>query len=347
MGTADRNISVITLRDRHFKEKLLDACNAYLDQSPNHRLAIGIMKGDRVYVYGNGIGETDLFDIGSVSKTFTAHLVLLLESHGLIDLHKSVDHYIPLRPGAYPTVLELLTHTAGYSHLTPLEITVPKLLKKPYLYRNIYENCTPVNVVQCLERRRRHKPSDHYSYSDFPYAILAVVCENVTKIPFRTLLADFIQNTLQMKSTRVLAAPENRTIPAAHKHRILDFWNWHEENPYLASGGMVSTVSDMLKYIDIQLHSQEDYITGAHQKHPATSAKNVRICKGWHTYEKSNQLWHVGGVGTFRSSIIINKEKDMGVVVLGNAKGLRSANVHYLAKMVYSDLKTKRIKLPN
>ena len=69
------------------------------------------------------------------------------------------------------------------------------------------------------------------------------------------------------------------------------------------------------------------------------------MCIGWHTYKNSNQLWHVGGVGTFRTSIVINKKQKLGVAVMGNAKGKASANAHYIAKMLYSELKNKRIKL--
>lgn len=66
---------------------------------------------------------------------------------------------------------------------------------------------------------------------------------------------------------------------------------------------------------------------------------------GWHTYKKSNQLWHVGGVGTFRSSIIVNKKKKCGDVILRNALGKKGANLHYLAKMIYSELKINKIDL--
>ena len=51
----------------------------------------------------------------------------------------------------------------------------------------------------------------------------------------------------------------------------------------------------------------------------------------------------LGGAGTFRSSIIINKLKRCGG--LGNAKGIKSANVHYIAKMIYSEIKIKKVKI--
>lgn len=338
---------VTQLERNSFRDRLLQSCDAYLGQSPNHRLAIGIIKDGSFYAFGNGIAPADQYDIGSVSKTFTAHLVLLLAQQGLVELDKSVDHYLPIKPGSYPTILELLTHTAGYAHTTPWEITVPSLLTKPYLRKNIYENCRKEDIIKYLERRKHHKANSKYGYSDFAYGVLAVVCETVTDTPFPSLLEAFMKNRLDMQDTAVLAAPDDRTVLPVNKRRILPYWVWQEDNPYLASGGMVSNLSDMLKYVAAQLYSKEAYIVEAHiRQDAAVSKSNILPCRGWHTYKKSNQLWHVGGVGTFRSSIVFNRKRGLGVVVLGNAKGIRSANVHYLAKMVYGDLKSKKIKLP-
>ena len=340
-------MEIIELGRHCFRDRLLQSYDTYLTQSANHRLAVGIVKGESFYVFGNGIAPCDQYDIGSISKTFTAHLVLHLESTGQIDLQQTADCYLPLCPGKYPTVLELLTHTAGYSHITPWEITVPNLLTKPYLRKNIYENCTKGDILKYLERRNHHKPANTYGYSDFSYALLALICESVTGTPFHILLGDFVNNRLSMPQTKILADPGERSVPAMDKHRTLPYWNWQVDNPYLASGGMVSNLHDMLQYLRIQLHSDEAFITSAHiRQDTARSRSNILPCNGWHTYKNSNQLWHVGGVGTFRSSILFNRKRDFGVVVLGNARGIRSANVHYLAKMVYGDLKSKKIKLP-
>ena len=108
---------------------------------------------------------------------------------------------------------------------------------------------------------------------------------------------------------------------------------------------MVSSIGDVLKYLAVQIESDAPYIAKAHTVCPESALKrsNHLMCIGWHTYQKSNQLWHVGGVGTFRSSIILNKHRKLAVAVLGNAKGRASANAHYIAKMLYSELKNKRI----
>ena len=327
------------------RPKVANSINKYLSLSKNQSLTVGFYLGGRTYVFSNSDAPEELvYDIGSISKTVTAHLILSLAEDGKLSLGDSVSSYLDLPKGNYPTIYELLTHTAGYGHLTPVEITVPALLRHGYARRNIYEKCTDATVIRALGKRKKKK--DHgYSYSDFPFAILAVVAERVTGKSFSELIENFAQNELGMKNT-YLTVPEHTRFPrSAYRGRLIDFWRWERDNPYVGGGGLVSTVSDMLTYIAHQIESNEKYITDAHRicERSVSQKSNTVSCIGWHTYRKSNQLWHVGGVGTFRSSVIINKPRRMGVIVLGNSKGVSSANVHYLAKMLYSEMKIRKI----
>ena len=328
------------------RPKVIRSIDKYLSLSENQSLTVGFYHLGNRYVFSSSQGPMSLvYDIGSISKTVTAHLILGLCEKGLISLDESVSAYIELPTGSYPTIYELLTHTAGYGHLTPVEITVPSLLRYGYARRNVYEKCTSKTVIRALSRRRR-KRKRGYSYSDFPYAILAVVAEAVTGRQFSELIEELVHNELGMTQT-FISLPENLRSPkAAYGKRIIDFWRWERENPYIAGGGLVSTVSDMLTYIEQQIASDRTFIRDAHRvcEESVSDKRNLVSCIGWHSYKNSNQLWHVGGVGTFRSSIVINKNRKIGVIVLGNSKGAASANVHYLAKMLYSEMKMKRIK---
>ncbi len=329
------------------RSKVSNSINRYLSISKNQSLTVGFYHERKLYVFSNSANPTKLFyDVGSISKTITAHLILSLVEQGALSLDDRVDKYIELPRGCFPTIYELLTHTAGYGHLTPKEITIPSLLKHGYFRRNIYENCTSETVVKCLIKRKKKNPTKYgYSYSDFPFAILAVVVETVTGKKFSDLIEDFVQKELAMKQTSVSVCEELRFPKSASGKRIVDFWKWERDNPYIAGGGLVSTITDMLTYVTHQIESDREYIKGAHTicTSSLSEKSNIATCIGWHTYKKSNQLWHVGGVGTFRSSIIINKKRKFGVVVLGNSKGVASANVHYLAKMFYSEIKTNKI----
>lgn len=341
-------MDIISLKDTDLRLKASEKIKSYLALSDHNRLTVGLYCRGRLYVLGDPDEESRFrYDIGSVSKTLTAHLILKLSGEGRLNINHTVDKYLPLKKGNYPTVYQLLTHTAGYHHLTPAEVTLPPLICCGYARKNPYENRTANTVIKSLERRRFFKQRVRYGYSDFASAILAVVAERVTETPFSVLFETFVQKELGLLNTTVEAATKGRMPVAARGNKTLPFWVWNRNNPYIAGGGMVSNIEDMLQYIALQIESEKPYITEAHTVCVESEQKrsNHLMCIGWHTYQRSNQLWHVGGVGTFRASVIINKNRKLGVAVLGNAKGKASANAHYIAKMLYSELKNNRIRL--
>lgn len=328
-----------------FNKKLNTSINKYLSLSDKQSLSIGIYHKGDMYYYNNDGKLEYKYDMGSISKTIISHLILDLYYKGKLDLNDRVDKYLDLKKGNYPTILELLTHRAGYNHVTPIEIIFPRLLTGRYSKKNLYRNCTKETVLKCLERRRHRKIKTHkYNYSDFSTAILSIVIESILGVSFKDALEDFVFNKLDLKETKLTSF--DRSPKAILGKKEIPFWEWKSDNPYISSGGLITNIEDMLKYIKLQIESNEDYIVNAHtpQEYKKTKKETLGICIGWHTYEKSNQLWHVGGVGTFRSSIIVNKVKKIGVIVLGNTIGVRSANVHYLAKVVYGNLKHNKIK---
>ena len=332
------------LERKSFRNKFLDCYDSYLNLSKYQHIAIGIYKAGECYTFGNGIKDDFMYDIGSISKTLSAHLILKLLNENLINLNDSVDKYLDLKKGNYPTINELLTHSAGYNNLTPVEITIPALLKHGYSKKNIYEEIVDKDIIKALQKRRKAKHRKIYGYSDFAYAVLAVVAKKVTNQEYSSLLDDFIKKDLGLTNTKLILN-DNRYPHSIKNNKVIPFWKWRLDNPYLFSGGVVSNINDMLKYICHQIENKSQYIVDAHNVVDIKSRNNIKMCKGWHTYNNSHQLWHVGGVGTFRSSIIVNKHLKLGIVVLGNTKGISKANVHYIAKMLYSDLKMKRIKL--
>ena len=330
-----------------FRQKVLGCYQNYLAVSPKSTISIGILCGEDGYVLGDLQEEqAKLYNIGSISKTLTAHLILRLAQDGKLDLNRPIDDYLPLKSGVYPTATELLTHTAGFGHITPLEITAPGFLLHRYAFQNPYEKCTEKQILKALERRRRRRKTAHkYGYSDFSFAVLALLAQRVSGVPFATLLQDFLHTELGLSGTGISC--KDREPPAAVGKKAVPFWHWRAENPYLGAGGLLSNIFDMLHYLELEIFSPAPFITAAHTVcESAFSPKSkLGVCVGWHTYRRSDQLWHVGAVGTFHSSLIFNRKRKIAVAVLGNVKGKRAANVHYLAKMLYYELKTNKINL--
>lgn len=196
-------MKLIFVNLNRLRPKSAEKINRYLALSEHNRLTIGLYKKGICYVLGSVEDNGLFYDIGSVTKTLTAHLILKLCEDKKLDINKTVDNYLPLKKGKYPTVYQLLTHTAGYHHLTPIEVTLPPLVAHTYARKNPYENCTVKTVTKCLERRRFIKPRARYGYSDFASAILAAVVEEVTKTSFATLFEDFINNDLGLEETLI------------------------------------------------------------------------------------------------------------------------------------------------
>ncbi|MBQ7779147.1 MAG: beta-lactamase family protein [Clostridia bacterium] len=321
------------------------AARRYLQLSDNNLLAVGVLlpNGATGYYLSNGVGYDSLFDIGSISKTFTAQAVLKLACENKLSLSDTVDKYLQLPSGVYPTVEMLLTHTAGYKNLTPVEITVPSLLKRSYARANVYRGIGETDVLNALSRRK-HARASGYFYSDFAYALLGIVACRVTGKSISALLQELIDD-YHMKSTYII--PDGERMKCNLRGHVIAPWSWESDNPYLASGGISSTVCDMLKYAKAQVEQVHDFTRMAQERRsiPASFGGPKEICLGWHTYSRSNQCWHVGGVGTFRSSLIFNPKAKCAVIVMGNAKGAKSANVHYLAKLLYSEMKRHHISI--
>lgn len=98
-----------------------DALEYTTGDNPDAVITVGIIKDGQVSyrVYGeNGQElpeELHTYEIGSLTKTFTAALIYRAEQEGKLELSATINHYLKLPAGnAYPTVEDLLTHTSGY-----------------------------------------------------------------------------------------------------------------------------------------------------------------------------------------------------------------------------------------
>ncbi len=106
-----------------FDEKINLLINEYVNKNKYSRLSIGIIVNNKKYYFNyNHIGRTDEcydYEIGSITKTITAQLVMKYASEGLLQLDRQAGDYLGIE-GEYPTIYELLTHTSGYRFLTPI-----------------------------------------------------------------------------------------------------------------------------------------------------------------------------------------------------------------------------------
>ena len=288
--------------------------------NPDAVITVGIIKDGQVSykVYGNNgkelPAELHTYEIGSITKTFTAALINKAITEGKISLDSTIDNYLSLPDGnEYPTIKELLTHSSGYNGYyfeTPMIIN--------YLVnKNIFSGITKKMVLNKASELSMNEESYGFNYSNFGYAILGLILETIYDTDYTILLNDFTQNELRLKDTKI----------STEDGDLGNYWNWKETDAYLSAGAITSTISDMLSYAQMQLEGNP-YFTECHKSLKTFNATpdsykalNVRLDEigmSWIIDSENGIIWHDGGTYDYNSYIGFNIETGTAVVVLSN-----------------------------
>ncbi len=296
----------------------------------NAVISVGILKdGEITYkIYGeNGklIDSLDyIYEIGSITKTFTASLLCKAMSEDKIKLENTIDEFMNLPENAhYPTIKELATHTSGYKGYY-----FEKPMIANYFFRdNDFFGITDSIILRRLGKINLDKREYEFNYSNFGFATLGIVLESVYKNDFHNIMNKYVSEDLGMYDTRLSEISDNAKSNFGYYFDD-EYWEWSKGDAYLSAGGLLSTIGDMTKYLQIQMDESINYFDMAHEiliDADATTSTyekmGIRIDSvgmGWMIDTKENIIWHNGATGNFNSYIGFDKQRGVGVVVLSN-----------------------------
>lgn len=284
-------------------------------------LTVGVLKAGKTNFKVFGLNSKQLepveyeYEIGSISKTFTASILCKAIADGLIDINEPTSKYLQLDPDTfYPTVLSLATHTSGYGEypFSPSELSKEELEKIDYDFNenkiNIYQG---INQTEIMSKVRSHVLKDEpyeWEYSNFGFAVLGTVLGEVYDSSYKTIAENFIKNDLGLDQTRLGNGTGNLT----------NYWSWNDDDTYFAAGGYVSTVTDLLKYGQLHISDSPEYLALSHKIYQTSKKDGLSMGLGWIIDPETNYLWHNGGTSSYQSFIGIDKEHKTVVVVLSN-----------------------------
>ncbi|HEY0696800.1 MAG TPA: serine hydrolase domain-containing protein [Micromonospora sp.] len=198
------------------------------------------------------------FRIGSVTKVFTAAMVLQLAAEQRVDLATPVQRYLPgLLPPDYPpvTVRQLLNHTSGLP--SP---TVPGDLEWWLAHR--YDRWTAEQIVRLgLENPREFEPGTRQHYTNMGFIVAGLLIERVTGHSYAHELDRRIVRPLGLRGTSAPLPSPAIAGPHAHGYQavtrdgrteLVDVTNWSQSfTP--ASGNLISTLADLDIFLDALL----------------------------------------------------------------------------------------------
>ncbi|GAA4105135.1 serine hydrolase domain-containing protein [Mucilaginibacter panaciglaebae] len=315
-------------------DKVVDSIvRKYIQRSNTVSLSIGIInKGDvRTYNYGEikkGKGQLPnigtIYEIASISKTFTATLLAWYVNEGKLSLNDPITKYLPDSVAANPALkdiklVNLSNHTGGLPGL-PSNFSA----QKDYNDANPYKNYTRQMLFEYLKScTLRSQPGTKYAYSNLAVGLLGVILERVTGKPYEQLVNEIICQPLGMKSTLQhlypLIAPR---LAAGYNEDAKQTTSW-DFDALAACGSLKSTINDLLIYARANMTKSDTKLSKAFQLAHQVTFNNgdSQVTLGWHIIKIDgiSYIFHNGGTEGSSSFLAYNIEKGLAVVLLSNA----------------------------
>jgi serine-type D-Ala-D-Ala carboxypeptidase/endopeptidase len=281
-----------------------------------HRLLL--FSGTTARLDGVPVAGDTRFELGSLTKTFTALLLADMATRGEVAYDDPVDLYLPeaeTRLGHQMTLGHLATHSAGLPGLPP------GLLRSSLRswFSNPYRSFGPGDLTAALRRTRlRGQPGERFRYSNFGVALLGLLLGRAAGRPFEELLADRVLDPLGLNDTGCAAVPQ----ATGHlRGRPRPAW----EIPGLpAAGALRSTAQDMLRYLGAHLEPHTTTLSSALAEvaRPRMAARgDDRMCLVWNLRHRPGHdlFFHSGGTRGFTSFAGFSPETATTLVALANA----------------------------
>jgi D-alanyl-D-alanine-carboxypeptidase/D-alanyl-D-alanine-endopeptidase len=310
-------------------------------------LIVGVIEpsGRRLFARGpaqvgnddNVDGET-IFEIGSVSKVFTALALADEARRGELSLNDSAVKYLPPgamlpRRGPKPiSLLDLGTHMSGLPNMPP-NVAVTD-------FNNPNADMTPDQFLKSVAAYELTRDvGSGYEYSNAGYHLLGLAVAGAAHTDFETVLKSRIFGPLRMVDTRIVPSLDEKNLLSVGYDSHLQPVP-HERMPtLLGSGGMRSTANDLLDFLAAEIGLTASPLAPAMAdtlaaKRP-TQYLELKAALGWHvaTLHGVEMVWENGQTAGYRAFIGFVPKNRTGVVVLSNSPNtIDDIGVHILDK---------------
>ncbi|WP_298756812.1 serine hydrolase domain-containing protein [uncultured Psychroserpens sp.] len=287
-------------------------------------------KNDKVLI-NKGYGFSDrskqiknasqtVFDIGSITKQFTAAGILKLEMQGKLSVDDKITKYFDNIPEDKKsiTIHQLLTHSSGF--LSGIGDDYEAITSQGFINR-------------AFKKRLLFEPGSAYEYSNVGYSLLGMIIEKVSGQSYENYLYTNLWKPSKMEQTgytRPTFSDQNVAYGYDIKDKALGKPNeltWDVDAPYWhlkANGGILSTANDMYKWHNVlksNLVLSNEAITKYFTPYVKEGDAQSYYAYGWAMYKTSRGTTlaaHNGGNGIFFADFWRYLDDDMVIIVLNN-----------------------------
>ena len=273
----------------------------------------------RILTYG-AAHPNSLFEIGSVTKTFTGLILAQMALENKVDVRDPVRELLPPGVASAPrgpdiTLLDLATHHSGLPRM-PDNTPTGGL-------RETYTDYHAAELYDFIRRNGLEKPpKPQFLYSNLGFSILGAALANRAGVSYPQLLQERIAGPLGMTSTAIALSSEQRARFLQgydDKGRPTAAWDL---DAFASAGGIRSDAADMLTYLEAELHPERTPFPAAllaSQRTRARVSGSVSIALAWNYDAETGFYFHNGGTGGFTSYATFDPRREAAAVVLLNA----------------------------
>jgi len=332
-------------------DKINEVISLYSDyESFNGAVAV-LHQGNTLYKKGFGFAnmewditnETDTkFQIASLTKQFTAMLIMQLVNEGTLDLQKPIAAYLPNYPKDNAnkiTIHQLLTHTSGIPN-----VKSDKKVNRPEDMVNQFAN-KPLKFI----------PGTNFDYSNSGYTLLGFIIEKVTKKPYQKILQEKIFDPLKMENSGFYKhRPIIKKMSSGYRTWYPEYFDVDksDESSAYSAGGLYATVEDMLlwnKALTNESLLQKKNMDIIFTKHSPDGDGHYGY--GWelrkmpigNTSKRIETIGHSGRIAGYRTSIVRIPETNSCIILFSNSG---NAKLYGIIKSILAILNDKTYDFP-
>jgi CubicO group peptidase (beta-lactamase class C family) len=268
------------------------------------------------------------FQVGSITKVFTATAIMVLVERGTLDLDAPVTTWVPDLPLAHRPALETLSLRHLLNHTTGFEGDV-------FFDTGPGEDALAESVTRFGRLRHWTAPGEVFAYCNTGFALAGRVIELVTGQPYEEALAELVLAPLGLQHT-VFPSPDLATWPVASGHTLKDretgyrvYRPWAIPRASNAAGGIVSTAGDLLTFAEMHLRGGThdgtrlvcaDTAAAMRERTSRLGVLDAGYGVGW-SFQHAGEVilaGHGGATNGFRAHLVTVPERGFALAMLTN-----------------------------
>lgn len=312
-----------------FDDDFADAYFDVLEQNDKFSGSVAIAKDGKI-IYRRSIGYSDFenqkkndpetaFRIGSISKTFTAAMIMKAVDEGKIILSQTIDKYFPTVKNADKITVEmLLSHRSGIFNITA---------DPSYLSWNTEPKTEKELVKLISDYNSNFEPGSEFEYSNSNYILLSFVLEKIYKKPYSKILDELIIKPLNLKHTFFKDKIDGSKNEAfSYKYN----GNWIKSpitdmSIPMGAGGISSTPTDLILFAEALFDGKIVSKESLEKMETMKDGYGFGLFK-MPFYDKT-AFGHNGGIDNFSSSLVYFPNEKIAFSMVSNGSDFNENDI--------------------